>query len=106
MSFQFAKEAFRVTSQRRSRGRYGRGNGYGYGRNNGYGNNGNNNGYGSGRGGTISGSYQQSCSNAYMSNGLLYATCPGRGTSMTTSIDPRSCRGGDIANVDGRLVCR
>lgn len=87
------------------RGRYGRGHGYGYGRNNGNGNNGYNNGYGYGRG-VVGGSYQQSCTNAYMSNGLLYATCPGRGTTMTTSIDPRSCRGGDIANVDGRLQCR
>jgi CVNH domain len=93
------------------RGRYGRGNGYGYGNNgygnNGYGNNGyGNNGYGYGRGGVAGGSYRQSCTNAYMRNGLLYATCPGRGTTMTTSIDPRSCRGGDIANVDGRLQCR
>ncbi len=78
-------------------------NGYG---NNGYGNNGyGNNGYGN-NGYVPSGSYQQSCTNAVMRNGTLTATCPGNGGSMTTSINPRNCRGGDIANVNGRLQCR
>ena len=82
-------------------GRYGNnGNGNGYGR---YGNNGNNgNGYGYAPGG----SYQQSCSNARMRNGLLTASCPdGNGNVRTTSIDPRQCRGSDIANRNGRLSC-
>ncbi len=105
---------------------YGNGNGNGYGRHrhrhhhgdNGYGNGGYNNGYGpggrygngngngNGYGNVPSGSYQQSCTNAVMRGGILTATCPGNGGSMTTSIDPRSCRGGDIANVNGRLQCR
>ena len=76
-------------------GNNGNGNDYGNG-NNGYGN-----GYGIPRG-----SYQQSCSNVHVSGGTLIATCPGRNGSMTTSIDPRSCRGADIANVDGRLACK
>jgi hypothetical protein len=99
----------------------GYGNGYGNGRrhhhrDNGYGNGGYNNGYGrggrygngngNGYGNVPSGSYQQSCTNAVMRGGVLTATCPGNGGSMTTSIDPRSCRGGDIANVNGRLQCR
>jgi hypothetical protein len=41
-----------------------------------------------------------------MNGGTLTASCPGRNGSMTTSIDPRSCRGVDIANVDGRLACK
>jgi len=106
---------------------YGNGNGYGrgYGRHHhrdngngnagynngrGYGNNGsqygNNGRYGNGYGNVPSGSYQQSCTNAVMRGGTLTATCPGNGGSMTTSIDARSCRGGDIANVNGRLQCR
>jgi CVNH domain-containing protein len=100
---------------------YGRGrnngNGYGYG-NNGYGNNGNgnngygnngygNNGYGNnGYGRLPGGSYQQSCSNATMNGGTLTANCPaGNGARVTSSINPRSCGGADIANRNGRLQC-
>jgi len=71
------------------------GHGYGYG--NGYGNNGN----------APGGSYTQSCRNVRMNGGTLTASCPsGNGNWYTTSIDPRSCRGADIANRDGRLVCQ
>jgi len=52
------------------------------------------------------GSYQQSCTNATMNGGTLTANCPsGNGARMTTSINPRSCRGADIANRNGRLQC-
>ena len=79
-------------------GGYGNGNGngnYGYG-NNGYGNN----GYAPG------GSYQQSCNNVRMNGGTLTASCPsGNGQWLTSSIDPRACRGIDITNRNGRLNC-
>jgi hypothetical protein len=92
-------------------------NGYGNNRNgnDGYGNNRNgnngssygNNGYGNnGYGAVPTGSYQQSCTNAVVRGGVLTATCPGNGGSITTSIGARSCNGGDIANVNGRLQCR
>jgi hypothetical protein len=97
----------------------GNGNGYGYGNNgnngnNGYGNNGNNgygnngnNGYGNnGYGRVPGGSYQQSCSNATMNGGTLTANCPaGNGARTTSSINPRSCGGADIANRNGHLQC-
>jgi CVNH domain len=96
------------------------GNGYGNGngrwrdrhRDNGYGNNGynNGNGYGNGYGNNgyaPGGSYQQSCRNVRMNGGTLTASCPGpNGNWMTTSINPRSCRGADIANRNGQLVCQ
>jgi hypothetical protein len=90
--------------------RHHRDNGYGnngYNNGNGYGNNGyNNNGYGN-NGYAPGGSYQQSCRNVRMSGGTLTASCPGpNGNWMTTSINPRSCRGADIANRNGQLVCQ
>jgi hypothetical protein len=90
--------------QRNGNNGYGN-NGYG---NNGYGNNGyGNNGYGNnGYGGLPAGSYQQSCTNATMSGGTLSANCPGNGTRYNSSINARSCGGGDIANINGRLQCR
>ena len=115
-----------LTCNRNGRGRNGNGYGYGNGngnngdrddrngRNNGYGNNGygnngyGNNGYGNnGNGyGLPGGSYQQSCTNATMSGGVLTATCPsGNGQRITTSINPRSCGGADITNRNGRLNC-
>lgn len=52
------------------------------------------------------GSYRQSCRNAYVRNGQLYAECRDRrGNWQRTSIDLASCRGRDIANIDGRLTC-
>jgi rSAM-associated Gly-rich repeat protein len=84
-------------------GGYNNGNGYG---NNGY-NNGNGYGYGNGNGYAPGGSYQQSCRNIRMSGGTLTASCPtGNGNWVTTSINPRSCRGADIANRNGQLVCQ
>lgn len=88
-----------------------RDNGYGnggYNNGNGYGNNGYNNGNGYGNNGYApGGSYQQSCRNVRMSGGTLTASCPGpNGTWMRTSINPRSCRGADIANRNGQLVCQ
>ena len=77
---------------------YGNGNGNGYGRMNG-------NGYG--RGGAMGGSYQQSCQNVQTRGGMITATCPDpNGRMITTSIDGRQCRGADIANRNGRLVCQ
>src|SRR6202163_3875836 len=103
-------------------------NGYGYGngrrehhrdrgRNNGDYNNGNNNnggynngGYNNGRygnGGAVSGSYQSSCTNVYMNGPNLTASCTApNGQRITTTINAAQCRGGDIANVNGRLACR
>jgi opacity protein-like surface antigen len=106
----------------------GNGNGYGYGRrhrrdgdNNGGYNNGNNGGYNNGNNGgynggynngrygngTVSGSYQSSCTNVYMNGPTLTASCTApNGQRITSSINPAQCRGGDIANVNGRLACR
>ncbi|HEY6234086.1 MAG TPA: CVNH domain-containing protein [Candidatus Elarobacter sp.] len=79
--------------------------------NGGYNNGGyNNGGYNNGRygnRGAVSGSYQSSCTNVQMSGGTLTATCTApNGSNVTTSINPAQCRGGDIANVNGRLACR
>jgi CVNH domain len=87
-------------------GRYGNG---GY-NNGGYNNGGYNNGrYGNGRYGygAPAGSYQSSCTNVQMSGGILTATCTAaNGANVTSSINPARCRGGDVANVNGRLACR
>jgi hypothetical protein len=97
-----------LTCNRNGYGQRTRGNGQGYG-NNGYGNNGyGNNGYGNngyGRG-LPPGSYQNSCTNATMNGGVLSANCPGNGTRYNSSINAGACRGGDIANINGRLQCR
>jgi hypothetical protein len=98
----------------RRRGGYGNGNGgygnggYGNGNGNGgYGNGNGNGGYGYGNGYAPAGSYQQSCRNVQSSGGVLTATCPAaNGNLITSSIDPRQCRGMDIANRNGRLVCQ
>jgi hypothetical protein len=99
-------------------------NGNGYGRrhrrdgdNGGYNNGGyNNGGYNNGNGGynngrygnrNVSGSYQSSCTNVYMNGSTLTASCTApNGQRITSSINPAQCRGGDIANVNGRLACR
>src|ERR1700682_814327 len=52
-----------------------------------------------------SGSYQQSCQNVRMRGDMLVARCNGPQGLVGTSIDPRSCRGGDIVNRDGQLAC-
>jgi len=102
------------------------GNGYGNGRrgqhrngdnnnggnNGGYnnGNNNNNGGYnngGYGNRGAAPGSYQSSCTNVYMNGQTLTASCTSpNGQRITSSINAAQCRGGDIANVNGRLACR
>ena len=79
--------------------------------NGGYNNGGyNNGGYNNGRygnRGAVPGSYQSSCTNVQMSGGTLTATCTSpNGSNITSSINPAQCRGGDIANVNGRLACR
>ncbi|HEV2741333.1 MAG TPA: CVNH domain-containing protein [Candidatus Elarobacter sp.] len=79
--------------------------------NGGYNNGGyNNGGYNNGRygnRGAVAGSYQSSCTNVQMSGGTLTATCTSaNGSNITSSINPAQCRGGDIANVNGRLACR
>jgi CVNH domain len=92
-------------------------NGNGYGRRHrrdgddrGYNNGGyNNGGYNNGRYGnrSVSGSYQSSCTNVYMNGPTLTASCTApNGQRITSSINPAQCRGGDIANVNGRLACR
>ena len=94
---------------------YGNGNGHAYGRHrrhhdaddrNMNGNNGNM-GYGYGnRGSAANGSYLQSCQNVQRNGSMITATCPSaNGSMITTSIDARSCNGGDVANRNGRLVC-
>jgi hypothetical protein len=90
---------------------YNNNNGYGNNgyNNNGYGNNGyNNNGYGNnGYGAVPGGSYTSSCAGAQMRGAVLSATCTApNGARITSTINVNQCRGADIANIDGRLVCR
>jgi hypothetical protein len=74
--------------------------------NGGYNNGGYNNG-GYNNGGVASGSYQSSCTNVYMNGPTLTASCTApNGQRITSSINAAQCRGGDIANVNGRLACR
>ena len=88
-------------------GGYNNGNngGYNNGNNGGYNNGGYNNGrYGYGAPG---GSYQSSCTNVQTNGSVLTATCTSpNGANITSSINTARCRGGDIANVNGRLECR
>jgi hypothetical protein len=78
--------------------------------NGGYNNGGNNNGgYNNGRYGNraVSGSYQSSCTNVQTNGTMLTATCTSpNGSNITSTINTVRCRGGDIANVNGRLACR
>ncbi len=63
-------------------------------------------GGGGGGGRPPSGSYQQSCRDAYMNGSTLSARCQdGRGRWQTSSINVNECRGRDIANDNGRLSC-
>jgi len=79
------------------------GNGY---NNGGYNNGGYNNG-GYNNGGVPGGSYQSSCTNVQRNGSTLTATCTApNGSNITSSINAAQCRGGDIANVNGRLACR
>ncbi|MDB5071073.1 MAG: hypothetical protein JWM87_2184 [Candidatus Eremiobacteraeota bacterium] len=82
--------------------------GYNNGNSGGY-NNGNNGGYNNGRYGygAPGGSYQSSCTNVQTNGSVLTATCTAaNGANVTSSINTARCRGGDIANVNGRLECR
>jgi hypothetical protein len=91
-----------------NRGGYNNGNngGYNNGNNGGYNNGGYNNGRYGNRG-AVSGSYQSSCTNVQMNGATLTATCTApNGANISSSINPAQCRGGDIANVNGRLACR
>lgn len=52
------------------------------------------------------GSYSQSCSNAYVNQGRLYATCRDtRGQSRASSIELSPCASSDIGNDNGLLIC-
>lgn len=52
------------------------------------------------------GSYQASCSGAYVNQGRLYADCrDSRGRVRETSIELARCSSSDIGNDDGLLVC-
>jgi hypothetical protein len=74
--------------------------------NGGYNNGGYNNGGYNNRG-VPGGSYQSSCTNIQRNGSTLTATCTApNGSNVTTSINTAQCRGGDIANVNGRLACR
>ena len=74
--------------------------------NGGYNNGGYNNG-GYNNGGVPGGSYQSSCTNIQRNGRTLTATCTApNGSNITSSINAAQCRGGDIANVNGRLACR
>jgi hypothetical protein len=59
-----------------------------------------------GGGNTPNGSYGQSCSNAYVSGGRLYAQCRDtRRNTRASSIELSACAVGDIANDNGLLIC-
>ena len=60
-----------------------------------------------GGGGTMpGGSWQQTCRNANMKGGTLYAQCQRmNGGWRDSSIDPRQCGNGAVVNNDGNLVC-
>lgn len=83
---------------------YGNGNG-GY--NNGNGSGGYDRGYGNGRySQAISGSYQSSCSNIRTRGSVISATCTApNGSTNSSTLDARTCRGGDIINRNGYLAC-
>lgn len=52
------------------------------------------------------GSYQQSCTGAYVNQGRLYADCStSRERARATSIELNRCSGSDIGNENGLLVC-
>ncbi len=52
------------------------------------------------------GSYTQSCSDAYVNQGRLYADCRDtRGNTRASSIDLSACAASDIGNDNGLLVC-
>ena len=52
------------------------------------------------------GSYRQSCSEAYVHRGRLYADCrDARGRMRGTSLDLSRCGSHEIRNDNGRLVC-
>ena len=53
-----------------------------------------------------SGSYQQSCRNVRVRGDRLTASCTSpQGRYIRSSLNLRSCRNGDIANVNGQLAC-
>ena len=52
------------------------------------------------------GSYQQSCRNVTVTDQALNASCrDNQGRFQQTSINLRTCRRADIANINGRLIC-
>ena len=52
------------------------------------------------------GSYLATCTNVYQRGSILSAECETpNGYMRPTRIDLNGCRGGDIANANGRLVC-
>ena len=56
--------------------------------------------------GTPRGSYSQTCTGAYVSQGRLFANCyDTRGRTRSTSIEVSRCGNIDISNNDGLLVC-
>ena len=58
---------------------------------------------------TPAGTYAQSCSNAYVSQGRLYAQCldmAGRRFSTSIEVAPCAAIASDIGNDDGLLVCQ
>src|SRR5882672_9439068 len=60
---------------------------------------------GGGGGNTPGGSWQQTCRNANVNGGTLYAQCQRmNGGWRYSSIDPRQCGNGGVANNDGNLV--
>lgn len=69
----------------------------------------NGNGYGNGGwngAGVPPGSYQQTCSNAYMSGVTLTATCRDQyNGSRVVRLDTSNCQGRDIGNDNGNLRC-
>jgi hypothetical protein len=52
------------------------------------------------------GPYQQSCNGAVMQGSTLNANCrAANGTTLRSSLDLNSCRGADVANINGNLRC-
>ena len=54
----------------------------------------------------VDGSYLDTCRRVHQRGPVLHALCRTRDGDWTeTTLDLRACRGGDIANRNGRLIC-
>lgn len=54
----------------------------------------------------VRGSYLATCWDVYQNGPVLSAVCEtANGRARQTQLDLRNCRGGDVANINGRLAC-